>query len=160
MSKLHTVPKICRVKSQSPDYLAYEVPMNLRGWVAVVESPHWFAWPIGPTTKTSSAAQQQECTFLEASLKKGKGVFLQRGVFIWQARNFFVKARDFFQHQGEKIAIKRVLCVQTLANRLKFKNHGGKLSDIGNNKCNPISRQWSSPLTFIYIETVYNRNVL
>ena len=60
-------PKICRVKSQSLDYLANKVPMNLRGWVAVAESPHWFAWPKGK--KLSSAAQQQEHNFLEASLK-------------------------------------------------------------------------------------------
>ena len=48
MSKLRPLLKICKVKSQSLDYLANKVPMNLRGWVAVSESPHC---PNGPTTK-------------------------------------------------------------------------------------------------------------
>ena len=83
MSKLRPVPKICQVKSQSLDYMANKVPVDLRGWVAVAESPHWFAWPNGPTTEISSAAQQQECKFLEASLKKGGGAFFaRRGVYL------------------------------------------------------------------------------
>ena len=45
------VPKICQVKSQSLDYMANKVPVDLRGRVAVAESPHWSAWPYGPTTK-------------------------------------------------------------------------------------------------------------
>ena len=44
-------PKICQVNSQSLDYMENKVPVDLRGWVAVAESPHWFAWPNGPTTK-------------------------------------------------------------------------------------------------------------
>ena len=43
MSKLCPIPKICQEKSQSLDYLEKKVPMDLRGWVAVAESPPWFA---------------------------------------------------------------------------------------------------------------------
>ena len=112
MSKLHPVPKICQVKSQSLDYLANEVPLNLRGWMAVVESPQWFAWPIGPTTKTSSAAQQQECKFLEASLKKGKGVFFfaKRGVYL-ASKELFRQGEGFFPApRGKNCNKKGLMC--------------------------------------------------
>ena len=54
------VPKICQVKSQSLDYMANKVPMDLRGWVADAESPHWFAWPnhkkwaVQPSSKNAN----------------------------------------------------------------------------------------------------------
>ena len=51
MSKLRPIPKICQVMSQSPDQSANKVPMKLRFWLAVAESPHWLAWPNGLTTK-------------------------------------------------------------------------------------------------------------
>ena len=41
---------ICKVKYKSLNYLANKVPLNLRGWVAVTESPHCFAWSDGPST--------------------------------------------------------------------------------------------------------------
>ena len=76
--------------------------------MAVAESPHRFAWPDDPSKKTSSTAQQQECRFLEATLKKGRRFFfLQGGVFIWQARSFFIKARrNYSCHKGEKLQYK------------------------------------------------------
>ena len=52
MSNLRPIPKMCIVKSQSLYYLANNVPMNLRGWVALAESPHWFVRPNGPPKKT------------------------------------------------------------------------------------------------------------
>ena len=60
MSKLRPVPKICQVKYQSLDYLANTVLVDLRGWVAVAESPHWFAWPNGPTTKIGQCSPAAE----------------------------------------------------------------------------------------------------
>ena len=54
--------------------------------------------------KMSSAAQQQECKFLEASLKKGR--FLQGRVFIWHAKTFFVKVRVFSCYKGDALQIK------------------------------------------------------
>ena len=45
-----------------------KLPANLRGLVTVAESSDWLAWPDGPYTKTSSAAQQQGCKFLGVSL--------------------------------------------------------------------------------------------
>ena len=87
MSQLRPVPKICQVKSQSLDYLPNKVLMNLRGWVAVAENPHWFALPTAQPQKNEqcspAASKQQECKFLEVSRKKGGGAFLQGGVFIW-----------------------------------------------------------------------------
>ena len=72
MSKLRPLRKICQVKSQSLDYMANKVPVDSRGWVAVAESPHWFAWPNGPTTKNkqcSLAARMQKWDF---SCNKGE----------------------------------------------------------------------------------------
>ena len=43
MSKLRPLPKIYQVKSQSLDYMANKVPVDLRGWVAAAENPPWFA---------------------------------------------------------------------------------------------------------------------
>ena len=78
MSKLHPVPKICLVKP------AKKVTVNFRGWGAAAESPNWFAWPDGPTTKKSSAAQQQECNFFRSKSKKGRrGVFCMEMCFFW-----------------------------------------------------------------------------
>ena len=51
MSKLCPIANICQVKSQSLDYMTNKAPLDLRGLVAVSESPHWLAWPNGPTTK-------------------------------------------------------------------------------------------------------------
>ena len=56
MSKLRPIPKVCLVKFQSLDYLANKVPMNLRGWVAVNESPYWVAWPNGATIKNEQCS--------------------------------------------------------------------------------------------------------
>ena len=77
--------------------------MNLRGWVAVAKSPHWFAWPHGPTTKNEQCSLQQRCKFYEASLKREEGrFFARRGGFFWQSRSFFVKVRHFSCNKGEK----------------------------------------------------------
>ena len=57
MSKLRPVPKNCQVKSPSLDYMANEVPVDLRGWVAVAESPDWFAWPNCPATKKNNKGE-------------------------------------------------------------------------------------------------------
>ena len=63
--------------------MANKVPVDLRGWVAVAENPHWFAWPYGPTTKNEQCSPAAECKFLEASLKKGGGAFFaRRGVYL------------------------------------------------------------------------------
>ena len=35
MSKFCPLPKNCQIKSQSQDYFANKVPLNLRGWVPV-----------------------------------------------------------------------------------------------------------------------------
>ena len=102
MSKLYPVPKICQVKSQSLDYLANKSPWIYKvGWMllkVLIGLPGLTAQP----QKTSSAAQQQECKFLEARLKKGEGVGFFARVFIWQAGNFFVNERYFSCNKGEK----------------------------------------------------------
>ena len=71
MSKLRPVPKICQVKPQRLDYLANKVPVDLRDWVAVTESPHWFAWPNGPTTKKRAVQPSSK----NASIKREEGRF-------------------------------------------------------------------------------------
>ena len=80
MSKLRPVPKISQVKPQSLDYLANKVPVDLRGWVAVVEIPHWFAWHNGPTPKKRAARLQ----IFGSKYKKGRRgfSFARRGVFL------------------------------------------------------------------------------
>ena len=107
MSKLRPVPKICQVKSQSLDNMANKVPVNLRGWVAVAESPHWFAWPDGPTTKNEQCSPAKRMQiFGSQSKKREDGRFLQGGVFIWHAWRYFSQGKGLFLQQGWKIAIK------------------------------------------------------
>ena len=87
--------------------------MNLRGWVAVAESPHWFAWPNGPTAKKGSAALQQEC-------KKGGGAFFRRrGVYL-ASKELFHQGERLFLQQGRKVAIKGPLFCQWLMSRWKY----------------------------------------
>ena len=89
------------------DYLSNKLPADLRGWVAVAESSHS---PIHK--KTSSAAQQQGCKFLEVSLTlkrqlvcQGGRVFCQVrilicqvGTFICQEEKILSKNGDLFSH--------------------------------------------------------------
>ena len=80
--------------------------MNLRGWVAVAEGPHRFAWSNGPQ-KTSNAAQQQECKFLGESLKKGGGAFFARkGVYL-ASKEIFCQGDALFLQRGQKKMHKR-----------------------------------------------------
>ena len=52
----------------------------------------------------SSAAQQQECKFLEASLKKGGGAFFcKEGSLFGMHGGILVKARDFSCNKGKKL---------------------------------------------------------
>ena len=107
MSKLHPVPKICQVKSQSLDYMANKVPVDLRGLVAFAENPHWFAWPNGPTTITEQCSPAAGMQIFGSKSKKGRrGVFLQGRVFIWHAWRYFSQGKGLSLQQGRKIAIK------------------------------------------------------
>ena len=76
--------------------MANKVLVDLRGWVAVAESPHWFTWLDGPTTKNEQCSQARMQIFGSQS-KKGR-----RGV-IWHARSYF--SPGLFLQQGRKIAI-------------------------------------------------------
>ena len=58
--------------------MANKVPVDLRGWVAVFESPHWFAWPDGPTTKNEQSMQ----IFGSQSKKGGGAFFAGKGVYL------------------------------------------------------------------------------
>ena len=81
-----------------------KVPVDLRGWVAVAESPHWFAWPDSPTTKNERCSPAERMQIFGIKSKKGsRGFLMQVGVFIWHAWRFFVKARDFSCNKGEKL---------------------------------------------------------
>ena len=84
MFKLRPTPKICQVKSQNLDYLANKVPMSLRGWVVVAESPYWAAWPNGPTIQKNKQCNPAAIMHIfRSKCKKGGGAFLQGGMFIW-----------------------------------------------------------------------------
>ena len=97
MSKLRPVPN-------------KKVPVDLGGWVAVAESPHWFAWPDGPTTKNEQCSPAARMQIFGSKSKKGsRGVFLQGGVFIWHAWRYFSQGKGLFLQQGRKIAIKWLL---------------------------------------------------
>ena len=54
----------------------------------------------------SSAAQHQECKLLEASLKKGGGVFFARSGVYLSCKEVFRQEMGLFSQQGRKIAIK------------------------------------------------------
>ena len=104
MSKLRPVPKICKVKSQSLDYLANKVTVDLRGWVAVSESPHWFAWPDGPTTKNEQCSPAAKVQIFGSKSKKGRrGVFCKEGCLFGMHGGILVKARDFSCNKGKKL---------------------------------------------------------
>ena len=101
MSKLRPISKVCLVKSQSLNYLANKVPMNMRGWVAVAESSYWVAWP-NPKKRA-----EQRCNFLVASLKReGGSLFVRRGIYL-ASRKLFGQGEGFFLQQGGKIAQNR-----------------------------------------------------
>ena len=68
--------------------------------MAIAESPHWFAWTNGPTQKKNIAAQQQECKFLEASLKKGGGAFFARRGVYFSCKEVFRQGKGLFLKQG------------------------------------------------------------
>ena len=54
--------------------------------------------------KMSSAAHQQECKFVKASLKKGGGAFFgKEGCLFGMHGGILVKARDFSCNKGEKL---------------------------------------------------------
>ena len=102
MSKLHPVPK--KVKPKSLNYLANKVPVDLRGWVAVAEIPHLFAWPNGPTTKNEQCSPAARMQFFGSKSKKGRrGFSLQGGDIFWQSRSFFAKVRHFSCNKGKKL---------------------------------------------------------
>ena len=96
MSKLRPIAKVCLVKSQSLDYLANKVSMNLLLLKVLIGLPGLTAQPLN----TSSTAKQQRCKFLLASLKKGKGVFfVRRGVYL-VSRELFCQGEGLFLQQG------------------------------------------------------------
>ena len=104
MNKLRPVPKICQVKYQSLDYMANKVPVDLRGWVAAAENPHWFAWPDGPTTKNEQCSPAARMKFFGSQSKKGRrGVFCKEGCLFGMHGGILVKARDFSCNKGEKL---------------------------------------------------------
>ena len=93
--------------------------------MAVAESPHWFAWPNGPTTKMSTAAQQQECKFLEASLKKGGEAFFCKEGCLFDMDGGFLPRQGTFLATRAKNCSKMALictCVRTLKG-VQIKTH-------------------------------------
>ena len=95
-----------------------KLPTDLRGWVAIAESSHWLVWPHGQSKKkTSSAAQQQGCTFLEVSLTLKRQLICQVGRVFCQVRRLICQVGTFICQGGQNIVEKRRLilsCVRGL----------------------------------------------
>ena len=105
MSKLRPKRKICQGKSQSLDYFANEVPMSLRDWVAVAESPHWYAWPYGPTTKNEQCSPAARMQIFRSKSKKGR-----RGNLSLKKGCLSGKQGSFSSGQGTFLATRAKNC--------------------------------------------------
>ena len=103
MSKLRPIAKICQLKSQSLDFLANKVPLNLRGWVAVAQSPHWFAWSNCPAAKNEQCSRAIKMPIFRSKSKKGRRcVFLEGGVLFFGKQGAFL-SRCFSCNRSEKL---------------------------------------------------------
>ena len=81
--------------------------MSLRGWVAVAESPHWFAWPDGPTTKNEQCSPAARMQIFRSKSKKGRrGNFFQKEGCLFGKLGSFSSRQGIFFQQGLKIVQK------------------------------------------------------
>ena len=77
--------------------------MNLRGWVAVNESPPWYAQPQ-KNEQCSPAAKMQ---ILRSKSKKGGGVFFARRGVHFASKELFCQVEGLFLQKEREIAQKR-----------------------------------------------------
>ena len=77
-----------------------KVPVVLRDWMAVAESPHWFAWPDGPTTKNEQCSLAARMQIFGIKSKTGRRRFYaRRGVYL-ACMEVFLQGKGLFLQQG------------------------------------------------------------